>query len=85
MINNTRMGDYVPDHGAMMAAWWYVITLNGLGIFGALVSHVNAIFTAQAELETSSHLTSSTTAGSTTPVRALMRSSIFVSHRAQVT
>jgi len=74
MINNTRMGDYVPDHGAMMAAWWYVITLNGLGIFaffGALVSHVNAIFTAQAELETSSHLTSSTTAGSTTPVRAL--------------
>lgn len=54
MINNTRMGDYVLDHGAMMAAWWYVITLNSLGIFGALVSHVNAIFTAQAELATSS-------------------------------
>ena len=55
MINNTRMADYVvPDHGAMMAAWWYVITLNGLSIFGALVSNVNAIFTAQAELETSS-------------------------------
>ena len=48
-LTTIGLGDYVPDHGAMMVAW-YVITISGLGIFGALVSNVSAIFTAQAEL-----------------------------------
>ena len=48
-LTTIGLGDFVPSHGAMMVAWYFV-TLSGLGIFGALVSNVGAVFNAQAEL-----------------------------------